>query len=87
LIAYNMGTAFVEVIKRCGDNLTRQNIMKIVSDLDLEIGGYIPGVRIRTSRTDFFPIEQLQMMRFNGVHWELFGPLINGEEARIAAPN
>lgn len=85
LIAYNMGTALVEVIKRCGHNLTRSNIMKIASDLDLEIGGYIPGVRIRTSRADFFPIEQLQMMKFNGAQWDLFGPLVNGGDDRLTA--
>lgn len=85
LIAYNMGTALVEVIKRCGDDLSRLNIMKTASDLDLEIGGYIPGVRIRTSPTDFFPIEQLQMMRFNGAQWDLFGPLVGGEENPLTA--
>lgn len=85
LIAFNMSSALVEVIKRCGDDLTRQNIMKIASNLDLEIGSYIPGVRIRTSGTDYFPIEQLQMMRFTGAQWELFGPLVDGGPDRLTA--
>lgn len=78
LIAFNMSTALVEVIKRCGENLTRENIMKVASNLDFEIGNYIPGTAIKTSPVDYFPIEQLQMMRFTGAQWELFGPLLDG---------
>lgn len=43
LIAFNMPSALVEVIKRCDDELTRQNIMQVASSLDLEIGSYVPG--------------------------------------------
>ncbi|KWV61040.1 branched-chain amino acid ABC transporter substrate-binding protein [Bradyrhizobium macuxiense] len=78
LTAYNTSTALVEVLKRCGDNLTRANVMKIVADMDFEIDTYIPGIRIKTSPTDFYPIEQVQMMRFGGEKWELFGPIIDG---------
>ena len=70
--------ALVEVLKRCGDNLTRENIMKVVANLDFEINTYIPGIRIKTSPTDFYPIEQVQMMRFSGENWQLFGPIIDG---------
>jgi len=56
----------VEVLKRCGDNLTRENVMKVVANLDFEIDTLIPGIRIKTTPTDFFPIEQVQMMRFTG---------------------
>lgn len=65
LIAFNMSPALVEMIKRCGDEPTRQNIMQVASSPDLAIGSYVRGVRIRTSRTDYLPIEQLQMMRFD----------------------
>jgi ABC-type branched-subunit amino acid transport system substrate-binding protein len=78
LTAWNTSTALVEVLKRCGDNLTRENVMKIVADMDFEIDTYIPGVRIKTTPTDFYPIEQVQMMRFTGAKWELFGPIIDG---------
>ncbi len=43
-----------------------------------EINTYVPGIRIKTSPTDFFPIEQVQMMRFTGEKWQLFGPIIDG---------
>jgi len=78
LTAFNTSTALVEVLKRCGDNLTRENVMKIVANMDFEIDTYIPGIHIKTTATDFYPIEQVQMMRFSGAKWELFGPIIDG---------
>ena len=60
------------------DNLTRENVMKVVASMDFEIDTYIPGIRIKTSPTDFYPIEQVQMMRFTGEKWQLFGPIIDG---------
>ena len=52
--------------------------MKVVANLDFEINTYIPRIRIKTSPTDFYPIEQVQMMRFSGENWQLFGPIIDG---------
>ena len=78
LTAWNTSTALVEVLRRCGDNLTRENVMKIVANMDFEIDTYIPGIRIKTTTTDFYPIEQVQMMKFTGEKWELFGPIIDG---------
>src|SRR5262249_36146017 len=57
LTAWNTSTALVEVLKRCGDNLTRANVMKVVASMDFEIDTYIPGIRIKTSANDFYPIE------------------------------
>ena len=78
LTAWNTSTALVEVLKRCGDNLTRENVMKVVANMDFEIDTYIPGIHIKTTPTDFYPIEQVQMMKFSGEKWELFGPIIDG---------
>jgi branched-chain amino acid transport system substrate-binding protein len=78
LTAFNISTALVEVLKRCGDNLTRENVMKAVANMDFEMDTYIPGIRIKTTSTDFYPIEQVQMMRFTGEKWQLFGPIIDG---------
>jgi len=78
MTAWNTSTALVEVLKRCGDNLTRANVMKIVANMDFEIDTYLPGIRIKTSPTDFYPIEQVQMMRFSGENWQPFGPVIDG---------
>ena len=73
--------AFMEqVLQQCGDDLTRENVMKQAANLNFEIGIYLPGTKIKTSPTDFAPLEQLQMMRFKGESWELFGPLMSGEK-------
>jgi len=85
LTGYNLSTALVEVLKRCGDDLTRENVMKVVANMDFEIDTYIPGIRIKTSPTDFYPIEQVQMMRFTGENWQLFGPIIDGHAEDVAS--
>ena len=77
LSAWNASNALVEVLRKCGNDLTRENVMKQVASLDFEIDTYLPGIRIKPSKTDFFPIEQLQMMRYNGEKWELFGEMID----------
>jgi branched-chain amino acid transport system substrate-binding protein len=70
----------VQVLKQCGDELTRENVMKQAANLkDLELGMLLPGIKINTSPTDYFPVEQMQMSRFNGDHGELFGSVIGGE--------
>ncbi len=70
----------VQVLKQAGDNLTRENVMKQAASLkDFAPDTMLPGVKLNTSATDFYPIEQLQMMRFKSDKWELFGPVISGE--------
>jgi branched-chain amino acid transport system substrate-binding protein len=81
-VVYGYGEAqtLAEVLKQAGDNLTRQNIMKQAANLkDFVPDIVLPGVKVNTSATDFYPIEQLQMMRFKGEKWQLFGPIIGGE--------
>jgi branched-chain amino acid transport system substrate-binding protein len=85
LTGYNLSTALVYVLTRCGDNLTRENVMKMVANMDFEIDTYVPGIRIKTSPTDFYPIEQVQMMRFTGEKWQLFGPIIDGHTETLAS--
>jgi ABC-type branched-subunit amino acid transport system substrate-binding protein len=71
--------SFVQVLKQCGDNLTRENIMKEAANLhDFRVPMLLPGIMINTSPTDFAPIKQIQMGRFDGERWRLFGPLITG---------
>ena len=84
MIAFNASNALVEVLKRCGDNLTRENVMKVVANLDFEIDGLIPSIHVKTSQTDFYPIEQVQMMRFTGERWQLFGPILDGHAGKVA---
>ena len=77
---YGQAQTLVQVLKQCGDDLTRENVMKQAASLkNFEPDTLLPGVTINTSPTDFAPIEQLQMMRFKGEMWELFGPMMSGE--------
>ena len=77
---YAVAHTMVRVLERCGDDLTRADIMKQAASLkELSNPMLLPGITINTSATDFFPIEQMRMMRFNGERWELFGPVLSGE--------
>jgi len=76
---YGMSAAqtLVQVLKQCGDDLTRENVMRQAANLkDLEIPTLLPGIRINTSPTDFYPIEQVQLIRFDGKTWVRFGELL-----------
>jgi len=77
---YLTAQTMVQVLKQCGDELTRENVMRQAANLkNFEPGLLLPGIKINTSPTDYFPIEQMQMSRFSGEHTELFGPVITGE--------
>jgi branched-chain amino acid transport system substrate-binding protein len=81
-VVYGYGAAqtLAKILEMCGDDLTRANIMKQAANLkDFTPDTLLPGVKINTSATDFAPIEQLQMMRFKGEKWDLFGDVISGE--------
>jgi branched-chain amino acid transport system substrate-binding protein len=81
-VVYGYGAAqtMVKVLQMCGDDLTRANIMKQAASLkDFEPDTLLPGIKINTSPTDFAPIKQLQMMRFKGEKWDLFGPIITDD--------
>jgi branched-chain amino acid transport system substrate-binding protein len=80
IYGYGQAQTIVQVLKQAGDDLTRENIMKQAASLkDFVPDTLLPGVKITTGPTDFYPIEQLQMQRFKGEKWELFGPVIAGE--------
>ena len=77
---YALSQTLVQVLKQCGDELTRENVMKQATNLkDFEVGLLLPGIKINTSPTDYYPIEQMQMSRFNGEHSVLFGTAISGD--------
>src|SRR5437870_3414789 len=69
----------VQLLKMCGDELTRDNVMKQAASLkDFTVPMLLPGIKINTSPSDFAPVKQVQMGRFTGERWELFGSLISG---------
>ena len=77
---YSAAQTLVHVLTQCGDDLTRENVMRQAANLkDLRLGMLRPGITINTSPTDFAPIKQMQMQRFTGENWEPFGPVITGE--------
>jgi branched-chain amino acid transport system substrate-binding protein len=77
---YGQAQTMVQVLKQAGDTLTRENIMKQAANLkDFVPDTLLPGVTINTGPADFYPIEQLQMIRFKDNKWDLFGPIISGE--------
>jgi branched-chain amino acid transport system substrate-binding protein len=79
---YLTAQTMIQVLKQCGDELTRENVMRQAANLkNLELGMLLPGIRINTGVDDYYPVEQMQMSRFNGTHGELFGPVIGGELA------
>jgi branched-chain amino acid transport system substrate-binding protein len=79
--AYGFGAAatMVQVLKQCGNDLSRENIMRQAANLkDLELPLLLPGIKINTSPTNYSPIHQMQLSRFNGESWELFGEVLTG---------
>ena len=80
MFGYTVAQGLVQVLKASGDNLTRENVMKQAASIkDLELGGLLPGIKVNTSATDFAPISQLQLQKFKGEGWELFGEILSGD--------
>ena len=78
--SYNSAMALEAVLKACGDDLTRANVMKQAANIqNLELGGLLPGVKVNTSATDFAPLSQLQLMKFKGETWDRFGEIISAD--------
>lgn len=80
VFGYAAAQTMAKVLQMCGDDLTRDNVMKQAASLkDFQPDTLLPGIKINTAADDFAPIEQLQMMRFKGKKWELFGDVISSE--------
>ena len=78
--AYAVSATMREVLKRCGNELTRANVMKQAASMrDLEVPLLLPGIKINTSATDFYPIQSVRLQRFQGETWELFGDVLTNE--------
>jgi branched-chain amino acid transport system substrate-binding protein len=80
IVGYGVAQTLVQVLKQCGDNLTRENVMKQAASLkNFRTEVLLPGVMINTGPDDFAPISQLQLQRFKGEKWELFGDVISAD--------
>jgi branched-chain amino acid transport system substrate-binding protein len=74
---YAVVSTLMQVLKQCGDDLTRENVMKQAANLkNLRVDVLLPGILINTSATDFAPLESLQLARFNGRQWVLSGEVM-----------
>ncbi|MDP1749689.1 MAG: ABC transporter substrate-binding protein [Reyranella sp.] len=80
--AYAVSATMHDCLKRCGDDLTRANLMKQAASMkDLVVPMLLPGIKINTSPTDFYPIQSVRLQRFKGETWELFGDVLSNESA------
>jgi branched-chain amino acid transport system substrate-binding protein len=80
VFGYTVAQTMVQVLKQCGNDLTRENVMRQAANLkNLELGGLLPGIKINTSPTDFAPLSQLQLMELKGETWERFGEIISAD--------
>jgi branched-chain amino acid transport system substrate-binding protein len=74
---YNYAATIVQVLKQAGSDLSRENIMRQATNLrELQLPMLLPGIKVNTSPTDYYPIQQLQLMRFDGKRWVRFGDLL-----------
>ena len=82
VFGYSAAQTMVQVLKQCGDELTRANVMKQAASLrDFELPMLLPGIKINTSATDFYPIQSVQLQRVKGETWELFGDVLSAESS------
>ncbi|MBR1224707.1 ABC transporter substrate-binding protein [Bradyrhizobium sp. AUGA SZCCT0176] len=80
IFGYTVAQGLVHVLKACGDDLTRENVMKQAANIkNLELEGLLPGIKVNTSPTDFAPISQVQLIKFKGETWERFGEILSGD--------
>ena len=80
ITGYALAETLAQTLKQCGDDLTRQNVMKEAANLkNWRTEALLPGIKVNTSPTDFAPISQLQLMRLKGEVWELFGEVVSGD--------
>jgi len=74
--AYNVAILLTQTIKLCGNDLSRENIMRQAANLkNVELPLLLPGIKVNTSASDFAPIEQEQLAKFDGERWALFGEM------------
>jgi branched-chain amino acid transport system substrate-binding protein len=79
IYGYDAAICMAHVLKQCGDDLSRENILKQATSVkDLDLPMLLPGIKINTSPSNYSPIRQMQLQAFNGTSWELFGDILQG---------
>jgi branched-chain amino acid transport system substrate-binding protein len=81
VFGYTVAQGLVHVLKQCGNDLSRENVMKQAASIkDLSLPMLLPGIKVNTSPTDFYPIEQEQLAKFDGERWVLFGEVYDASK-------
>jgi branched-chain amino acid transport system substrate-binding protein len=79
---YSVSFLMAETLRRCGDNLTRANVMKQAASFQkFRVPMLLPGITVSTSATDYYPIQAVQLARFKGETWQLFGDILHAESS------
>jgi hypothetical protein len=77
VVGYSKAQLLVQILKQCGDDLTRENLLRQATNIrDLQLPMLLPGIKVTLSPTDYLPIENLQLVRFDGQRWVGFGPIV-----------
>jgi branched-chain amino acid transport system substrate-binding protein len=77
--AYGVSTVMLHVLKQCGSDFSRENVMKQATSIrDLEVPVLLPGIRVNTSPTNYHPIRQMQLQKWTGQTWQRFGSILEG---------
>ena len=79
VFSYVVASVMTPILKQAGNDLTRANVLAQATNLkNLEVPMLLPGIVLSTSETDFAPIKQMQLMKFDGTTWQLFGDVLSG---------
>jgi branched-chain amino acid transport system substrate-binding protein len=79
---YGVSLTMLQVLKQCNGDFSRENVMKQAANIkDLELPTLLPGIKVNTSPTNFHPITQMQLQKWDGKTWVLFGEVISGTGA------
>jgi branched-chain amino acid transport system substrate-binding protein len=80
IYGYTVGATLAQVLKQCGDDLTRENVMRQAASVkNLRLDTLLPGILVNTGPDDYAPLEAVQLQRFNGKQWELFGDVMSSQ--------
>ena len=80
--AYAVSSLLQHVLKQCGDDLTRENVMRQAANVkNLQLPMVLEGIKVNTSPTDFYPLQSVRLARFKGEKWELFGDILSNESS------
>ena len=75
---YSTAQTLVQVLKQCGSDLSRENILRQATSLDIALPMLQPGIRVKTAPDDYYPLKQMRLVRFDGTTWVPFGEAISG---------